>query len=83
MVIDLRKMETAIKQIFTCKMCQKQRWESDRSRKMQIIHTFCWSKSIKGASDTNLLDRRRSFNVDTTSYRRKNDVVCLCLQGTG
>ena len=32
MVIDLRKMETAIKQIFTCKMCQKQRWESDISR---------------------------------------------------
>ena len=71
----LRKMETTIKEIFTCEMCQKQRWESDISRKIQIIHTFCWSKPIKGASDTNLLDRRCSFNVDTTSYRRNNDVV--------
>ena len=76
-------METSSKQIFTCKMSEKQRWESDISRKMHTFHTFCWSKSIKGASDTNPLNRRRSFNVDTTSYRRKNEVVCLCLQGTG
>ena len=57
-------METTIKQIFTCKMCQKQRWESDISRKMQISHTFCWSKSISGAFDSNPVDTRRRFKVD-------------------
>ena len=82
-------METTIKKICTCKMSQKQRWESDNSRKDAnqlpasllnvsfvencFSHTFCWSKSISGTSDINLVDTRRRFNIDTTS----------CLQGTG
>ena len=72
-------METTIKQICTCKMCQKQRWESDISRKdasqlpatlikvsfFQNVfsHIFCWSKSISGAFDTNPVDTRHRFNV--------------------
>ena len=82
----LRKMETTIKQIYSCKMCQKQRWESDISRKdasqlpgylrkvsffqNSFAHTFYWSKSISGAFDTNPVDTRRRFNVDTRSYPR-------------
>ena len=66
-------------------MYQKQRWEKDISRKdasqlpASLIkvsffqngfsHTFCWSKSISGAFDTNPADTRRRFSVDTTSYR--------------
>ena len=92
----LRKMETTIKQIYSCKMCQKQRWESDISRKdasqlpgylrkvsffqNSFAHTFYWSKSISGAFDTNPVDTRRRFNVDTRSYPRWNYIVCL--QGT-
>ena len=73
----LRKMETTIKQICNYKLCQKQRWESDISRKDAsqlpaslikasffqniFFHTFCWSKSISGAFDTNLVDIRRRF----------------------
>ena len=74
-------METTIKQIFTCKMCQKQRWESDFSRKMQISHTFCWSKSISGAFDSNPVDTRRRFNVDTMSfvYRERVDYIKILI----
>ena len=72
-------------------MCQKQRWESDISRKdasqlpatlikvsfFQNVfsHTFCWSKSISGAFDTNPVDTQRRFNVDTTSFQRQYDVA--------
>ena len=76
-------METTIKQICTLKMCQKQRWESNISRKDAsqlpasllklsffqngFCDTFCWSKSISVAFDINPVDTRRLFNVDTMS----------------
>ena len=92
----LRKMETTIKEIFTCEMYQKQWWKSDISRKdgnqlpasllkvsffqNGFSRTFWCSKFTSGAFDTNLVDKRPRFNVDTTSFRRWNDLVCL--QGT-
>ena len=82
----LLKMEITIKQIYTCKMCRKQRWDSDISRKdasqfpASLVKvsffknvfslTFCWSKLISGAFDTNPVDTQRRFNVDKTLCRR-------------
>ena len=80
-------METTIKQICTCKMCQKQSWKSDISRKYAnqlpasllkvsffqngFSHTFYWSKSISGAFDTNPVDTRRRFSVASTLEVRR------------
>ena len=65
-------------------MYQNQRWESDISRKdvsrlpvslkvsffhNGFSHTLHWRKSISGAFDTNPVDTRRRFNVDTTLCR--------------
>ena len=86
LTMHLRKIETTIKQICTCKMSQKQRWEIDISRKdasqlpaslikVSFIQngfsdTFCWSKSLSGAFHTNPVDTRPRFNVDTTMLKR-------------
>ena len=68
-------------------MCQKQLWEIHILRKEAIqlraslikvsffqngfSHAFCWSKSIRGAFDTNPVDTRRRFNVVSTFKRRR------------